>query len=293
MDNLKTKSQSPLHSVAPLHLEESPNAALLLAKASLKTGRFKAGDALPPMRADWENLSIDTYHLQRYKNICGFNTQQIPATYLWVRAFPLIMMVLVSRQFPLKAMGQVHLRNQISVHSPFDVNSKFSITAAIDHSELSSKGLEWSMKISVLIDGQIVWSSRSTFLYRCDTGLEYKAKEKIEPQGECQCWDLPSNLGRRYSIISGDYNPIHLSSISAKLFGFKRAIAHGMWSKARCLAAIEEGLPSSEYTVDVDFLKPVFLPSKVHFYSNFHSNQQQFSLFSSSGKQMHLQGYIS
>ena len=293
MNDINTKLQSPLHSVTPLHLEESPNAALLLAKASIKTGRFKAGDTLPPMMAHWENLSIDKHHLQRYNTLCGFASEEMPATYLWTRAFPLIMTVLVSKQFPLKAMGQVHLRNQITVHRPFDIHKNFSITAVIDHSELSSKGLEWSIKISVLTDDQTVWSGRSTFLYRCKTGLERKSKPKMMPQGESQYWDLPSNLGRRYSVVSGDYNPIHLSPISAKLFGFKRAIAHGMWSKARCLAAIQHRLPSAEYSVEVNFLKPVFLPSKVQFFSNLRDNQQHFSLFSSSGDQMHLQGSIS
>jgi acyl dehydratase len=104
---------------------------------------------------------------------------------------------------------------------------------------------------------------------------------------------LPSNLGRRYATISGDYNPIHLSALSAKLFGFKYAIAHGMWSKARCLAAMDSLIPQAGYSVDVNFLKPVFLPSKVNFYSNLSDSQRQFSLFNASAEQMHLQGYIS
>ena len=55
---------------------------------------------------------------------------------------------------------------------------------------------------------------------------------------------LAKDLGRRYAAISGDYNPIHLGALSAKLFGFKQAIAHGMWSKARCLAALDAVIQS-------------------------------------------------
>ena len=294
MNQISNKSQSPLHSVTPLHLEGSPSMALLLAKATVKGSNYKVGDPLPPLSAHWDKLQVNVDHLERYKKICGFNMHQLPATYLWVRAFPLIMTVLVSKQFPLKAMGQVHLRNQLSVHSPLNINKTSSITAAIDHSKLSSKGLEWSMQISVISDGQIVWSCLSTFLYRCKTGVEREPKSIIEPNDECSdSWQLPSVLGRRYSTISGDYNPIHLSALSAKLFGFKRAIAHGMWSKARCLAALGHSLPEAGYSVDVDFFKPVFLPSKVNFYSAKADGQQQFSLFNSSDDQMHLQGYIS
>ena len=293
MNNVSRDTQSPLHSVTPLHLEGPPNVALLLAKALIKIGKYRIGDPLPPLKAHWENLHIDQNHLQDYNQICGFESNQMPATYLWVRAFPLIMSVLVSKQFPLPAMGQVHLRNQISVHSPLDLDKPFNITAAVDHSELSSKGLEWSMQISVTVDNQIVWSSCSTFLYRCNTRIERSSKPLHEAQGDLQSWQLPSDLGRHYASISGDYNPIHLSALSAKLFGFKHAIAHGMWSKARCLAAMDSLIPQAGYSVDVNFLKPVFLPSKVNFYSNLSDSQRQFSLFNASAEQMHLQGYIS
>ena len=293
MNDLSTKTESPLHSVTPLHLEGPPSMALLLAKAFFKTGQYKIGDTLPALTAHWENLHINTDHLHSYNKICGFDSNHVPATYLWVRAFPLIMTVLVSKQFPLKAMGQVHLRNQISVHSPLDRDKPFNITATIDHSELSSKGLEWTIKIGVKTDTQVVWSSRSTFLYRCHTGIARDSKALINPQGDAQSWALPHDLGRRYSSISGDYNPIHLSALSAKLFGFKTSIAHGMWSKARCLAAMGSVIPKAEYSVDVNFLKPVFLPSKVNFYSGLSDSKRHFSLFNASTNQMHLQGSIS
>ncbi|MFC7574387.1 MaoC family dehydratase [Klenkia terrae] len=73
-------------------------------------------------------------------------------------------------------------------------------------------------------------------------------------------WRVPDDAGRRYAKVSGDVNPIHLSGLTAKAFGFERAIAHGMWVKARALAALSGRLPSS-FSVDVAFKKPLFLPS--------------------------------
>jgi acyl dehydratase len=64
--------------------------------------------------------------------------------------------------------------------------------------------------------------------------------------------------------VSGDYNPIHLHPLTARLFGFPSAIAHGMWTKARCLAALEPTLPDA-YTVEVAFKRPIILPAKVVF----------------------------
>lgn len=75
-------------------------------------------------------------------------------------------------------------------------------------------------------------------------------------------WRVPANLGRRYAAIAGDANPIHLAALPAKAFGFKRAIAHGMWTHARMLSAVQARLPRA-FTVDVDFRKPILLPSTV------------------------------
>jgi acyl dehydratase len=64
--------------------------------------------------------------------------------------------------------------------------------------------------------------------------------------------------------VSGDHNPIHLHPLTAKALGFPRQIAHGMWSLARCVAALENRLPD-EVTVDVAFKKPILLPGSVAF----------------------------
>ena len=77
-------------------------------------------------------------------------------------------------------------------------------------------------------------------------------------------WRLRGDLGRRYAAVSGDHNPIHLYPLTAKALGFKRQIAHGMWSLARCVAALENRLPDA-VTVDAAFKKPIFLPGTVAF----------------------------
>ena len=63
-------------------------------------------------------------------------------------------------------------------------------------------------------------------------------------------------------MTSGDFNLIHIHAVTAKAFGFKQAIAHGMWSKAKALANLS--LPDA-YEADVWFKLPMYLPSKVEF----------------------------
>ena len=293
MNQVAPKSSTAVTGTAPIVLNSLPNMPIILAKAAIKSGSYKVGDSLPAISAEWQNMPIDAQHLAQYNQICGFAEHKMPATYLWTRAFPLIMRILVSKQFPLPAMGQVHLSNQISVHKTFDISKNITITAAVAHSKLSSKGLEWTMQLTADVEGLSVWSSQSTFLHRCKTGIDRNSKTIENAKGESQQWTLAKDLGRRYAAVSGDYNPIHLGALSAKLFGFKQAIAHGMWSKARCLAALDAVIPESGYQVNVNFLKPVYLPSTVNFYAKHEEGRHNFCLYDSSGEHRHLQGSIS
>ena len=52
-------------------------------------------------------------------------------------------------------------------------------------------------------------------------------------------WSLPASASRAYAAVSGDVNPIHMSALTAKAFGFPRAIAHGMYTAARALSEYE------------------------------------------------------
>jgi acyl dehydratase len=55
-----------------------------------------------------------------------------------------------------------------------------------------------------------------------------------------------------------------MHDMPAKLLGFPRTIAHGMWTNARCLAALENRLPD-EFAAEARFRRPVLLPSTVTF----------------------------
>ncbi len=53
-----------------------------------------------------------------------------------------------------------------------------------------------------------------------------------------------------------------MHSLSARAFGFSRAIAHGMWSQARCLAQLEGRIPPA-FSTRASFGKPLLLPARV------------------------------
>jgi acyl dehydratase len=98
-------------------------------------------------------------------------------------------------------------------------------------------------------------------------------------------------MGRRYAEVSGDRNPIHMRRLTARLFGFPRPIAHGMWAKARCLAALESLLPD-RFTAEVRFKLPVLIPGKVSFASWPAGGGRDLALHDGKNEKPHLAGEL-
>jgi hypothetical protein len=124
------------------------------------------------------------------------------------------------------------------------------------------RGRQFDFVSEVRVGGELVWEDVSTHLKRGDGDEAIAREPEFELPPVTAQWRLADDLGRRYAAVSGDHNPIHLHAWSAKAFGFPRAIAHGMWTKARCLSALR--LPDA-FTADVRFKKPILLPSTVTF----------------------------
>jgi acyl dehydratase len=102
-------------------------------------------------------------------------------------------------------------------------------------------------------------------------------------------WRLGGDLGRRYAAVSGDRNPIHLYAATARAFGFRRQIAHGMWSMARCVAAVENRLPDA-VRVEAAFQRPVVLPATVRFATRRTGSDLAFGLVDPRSGAPHLAG---
>ena len=93
------------------------------------------------------------------------------------------------------------------------------------------------------------------------------------------------------AAVSGDRNPIHLHALTARAFGFRSAIAHGMWLKARTLAALQGRLPDA-LTVEVAFKTPVFLPSAIALSARAVATGWDLDVRSASSGKPHLSGTV-
>jgi acyl dehydratase len=105
-------------------------------------------------------------------------------------------------------------------------------------------------------------------------------------------FQAPAGLGRRYGFVSGDVNPIHMSNLTARAFGFPRAIAHGMWSLARLAAEFDAGQIDGACELDVRFKLPIYLPSTVTLQRWSIDNGTGFALRDAQGDKPHLTGTL-
>lgn len=212
-------------------------------------------------------VSVKPQQLEAYRKVCGFaESSLLPPTYPHVMAFALQMQLMTARDFPFPLLGLIHLRNRISILRPLGGVGQVRISVHVANLQPHAKGVTFSLITQVEDALGDLWEEDSTMLCR---GVQVPGELTGDfepaplPLSEVARWQAPADIGRQYAKVSGDYNPIHLSATSAKMFGFPQAIAHGLWLKARTLAALDDHLPASNIEITVEFQKPVRLPSEI------------------------------
>jgi acyl dehydratase len=247
-------------------LGSAPSMPALFARAAV-TARGRGGE-LPDTRLARTGVRVAAAGLAAYDRVCGFPlADTLPATYPHVLAFPLQLALMSDRSFPLALPGLVHVRNRVDVLRPVRVDEALDLEVWAERFARHPRGATVDLCASVSAGGAEVWRSRSTYLSRGAQAPEGAPQSDLslsvgDLARPVATWRVPDDAGRRYARVSGDVNPIHLSGLTAKAFGFKRAIAHGMWVQARALAALTGRLPDA-MAVDGVFRKPLFLPSTV------------------------------
>jgi acyl dehydratase len=247
-------------------LDAAPNLGQLYAKAAV-TAWGRGGD-LPTEHLARHGVAVDADHLAAYTRVCRLPLGDVlPATYPHLLTFPLQIALMSDRSFPLALPGLVHVRNRVEVLRAITTGESLDLEVWAERFAAHLRGATVDLCATVSVAGAEVWRSRSTYLARGAEAPGGAPEADVEvPVGDLSrataTWRIPDDAGRRYAKVSGDVNPIHLSGLTAKAFGFKRAIAHGMWVKARVLGALSGRLPDA-MSIDVGFRKPLFLPSTV------------------------------
>jgi len=253
----------------------------------------KAEKVLPQVEYVVDSFKVDQKHLKAYNEVCGFkNNGYIPAIYLTVLSQSLQIHMMTSEAFPFPILGLVHIRNQVKQYRKVGVNETLTLSCKFGELQPHDKGVQFDFITTVKVGNEVVVEALTTYLSRQKTDAKAAAKsaESKAPDYKLNTeWKISENTGRRYAMTSGDFNLIHIHAVTAKAFGFKQAIAHGMWSKAKALANLS--LPDA-YEADVWFKLPMYLPSKVEFLTAQAANDTDFLIRNSKNQKPHVTGHV-
>ncbi|WP_394433243.1 MaoC family dehydratase [Streptomyces sp. SGAir0957] len=284
-----------------LTLSSLPSLVPLMARGALLSPlkRPRTDAEVPGTRLVLPGLPIAQAHLAAYERVCAFPTgrAELPVTYPHVLAFPAAMRLMSERAFPLPLLGLVHTSIDITQRRGLSAGETYELTVYGEGLRPHRRGTEAVMRTELRSGGELVWESTSTYLARHRTGggggrdsagpgPEHPEPPALEPLPAHREWALSGDLGRRYGAASGDRNPIHLHPLTARLFGFPRAIAHGMWTVARCLAEFGAG---GAVHVQAHFKAPVLLPGTV----TYAAKGAAFELRAAKDSRVHVGGEVS
>jgi acyl dehydratase len=275
-------------------VETLPPPAKLYGRALRGLFKRSLAPELPLLRLVRPSVMLDPQQIGRYARVCGFIPEQgVPMTFPHVMAFPLHLMLLTDPAFPWSVAGLVHISN--TVHLRRALQSRQTLRIEVESGALIAHdtGQAFTLHTRIYRGGEAVWDADSIYLKRgvASRGVASTTLDPVDTLVREARWQLPAQLGRDYAQASGDFNPIHLHALSAKAFGFPRAIAHGMWTLGRTLAALQPSKQLAAAHVHGDFKAPIFLPGDATLWSGASSARvRDFEIRDLAGEKPHLRG---
>ncbi|MET3922237.1 MaoC/PaaZ C-terminal domain-containing protein [Arthrobacter sp. UYEF20] len=260
----------------PVILGEMPSLSKLYLNAAATAARRRVlgthtGTGLPDGSHEVRGVRAGVANLTAYQHLIGETASDIlPAGFIHALAFPLAMSVMNRDDFPLPLLGMIHLGNQVVQSAPVRFTEAVDIRARAENLRGHRSGTQLDLVAEVrgAGEGRLRWRGVSTYLAKgvflpgIDKPSAPPVQVDFRAPDPTALWQLGVDTGRAYAAVSGDFNPIHLSVLSAKALGLRRSIAHGMYLASRALADV--GAAKGEaFRWDVAFEAPVFLPARV------------------------------
>lgn len=260
----------------------------------------EAGRNVPRIEARLSAYVAGRDQLTTYRELCGFrDARHLPLPLPHVLATPLHLEMLTHPRFPIAAFGLVHLRNAITQHRRIRDDEPLEFQCLLEGHRETSRGQEFELWTYARAGGVLVWEECCTFLARAERSArstrEAVPRSKAAPAlvGVATTFAAIGSIGRDYARVSGDYNPIHLSTLTARPFGFKRAIAHGMWTLARVAAELAPSWPEGASRMAIEFKQPVLLPAQVRLVHRDEGGARTVELRDGSNdRRLHLSGRV-
>jgi hypothetical protein len=251
---------------------ERPSPLAYMARALLPSRRVGRPPTIPPLRLVWRNAQIDAAGLSAFHDLTGLPAEPAPSLLLpHVFGFPLLMVLLTERAFPMPIWNALQVRNQLHQHAVFNPADRFDIETTVAGSRVLVKGLEVDLHTSFAAHGALVWESAVTFYYRGAFGIAAQGSTPGPPAtegGEVARWRATTGQGLRFGALTGDYNPIHWSNAYARAFGFRRAFHHPPRVLGQALAHLPIRVTEAKQRLDVWLRGQVYEKSVVRLHAS-------------------------
>lgn len=275
-----------------------PSTTRTLARGLLRRRPGLSGRSIPRLEAHASGITIDGAWLAAYREMTGSpHTDALPLMAPQLLAGPLHAQVLSHPEMPVGVLGLVHVNQQITQHRPVSAEATLELAVWLEGHRPAKQGAELDIHTRLLVDGALAWEGTTSALargpWRDETAPAPPGEPEPLPADGARTWTIGRDAGRRWRRVSGDPNPIHLSSWLARPFGFKAAIAHGTWTLARAAGELGEA-PTGRASLRCRFRRPVFLPSEPSFRS--HPSEDgsiRFELRDLDRDKLHLHGELS
>lgn len=270
------------------HARSRPEGALTPARSQ----------ALGPVEAVWRGIAPDARRVERYRAACAQRDDgTLPATWLETLFLGPMAAIVLSEVFPFSPLGLIHLRQRIAPHRAIGPGERLDAVCRLAALRETARGFEIDFAMEVRSAGEVPWSGLATVLSR-NAATRERTRGDSERLAEVdaggwhtEVFDVPADIGRRYAAASGDWNPHHLWPISARLVGYRRPIAHGMWTLGRALARLEEPL-APPWQVEAAFKRPIYLPGRVALRWRDEDGGTRFEVRHVERGELHLAGFL-
>ncbi len=253
-----------------IEIKKCPSMGVIFLKAFFTSpfcsNSIKDNAIIQKHRIILKNFLPDKKQIKNYKVICSFHRDRpdiIPITYLQTIFIGLLGKYITSSFFPINPLGLIHIFQSFEQKRPVTLDEILDLACILDNIKKTENGIETQFTLKIISQGETVWKGVSVFFTRIRAKKEKSSKKKedkiLKPKETIL---VPAGTGRKYARVSGDYNPHHLYTVFAKIFGFKKAIVHGMWSLARVVASLDKHFGIQGYTyVEASFKLPIFMPA--------------------------------
>lgn len=246
---------------------------------SLKTDELLNLDAeLPPLKTNWYLTERTT---QRWHRVFNYQSTA-PQAFTYSAPAGVWALMQVLEDLGIKFSRIMHLRSHLLLTSPdgFEVNAHYTTNVRyIGARPLKSRSVALIFRSEVRdVRGREIMQLEDE-LYVGGLPEEFVARLYADPHTlpEAKRSDIDLNnpvadqipvtigrrLGSRYGKLSGDLNPLHISSVGARLLGHSGSFVQGLCTANLLMATLGSHWRRSVRSLTLEFKRPVPQPARL------------------------------